>query len=90
MGLSEPRRRTLAFWSLGLVFLALLGSVAAWLFVDGYPIDWPLMGLMTATLASIVAVVVKPTRPRLHVAVNGIAIALTFPFAAWVLWRIFV
>jgi hypothetical protein len=69
--------------------LALAGSVAAWLFVDGYAIDWPSIGLMTATLASIVAVLIRPTRPRLHIALNGIAIALTFPFAAWVLWRIF-
>jgi hypothetical protein len=89
MGLSESRRRTLAFWSLGLALLALSGSVAAWLFVDGYAIDWPWMGLMTATLASIAAVLIKPTRPRLHIALNGIAIALTFPFAAWILWRIF-
>ena len=89
MGLSEPRRRTLAFWSLGLVLLALLGSIAAWLFVDGYPLDWPLMGLMTATVASMGAVLVNPTRPRLRVALDGMAIALTFPLAAWVLWRIF-
>jgi hypothetical protein len=90
MDLSEPRRRTLAFWSLGLVLLALMGSVAALLFVDGYALDWPLMGLTTATVASMGAVLIKPTRPRLRVALNGIAVALTFPFAAWVLWRIFV
>jgi hypothetical protein len=89
MDLSESRRRTLAFWSLGLILLALSGSVAAWLFVGGYAIDWPWMGLMTATLASIVAIVIKPTRPRLHTALNGIANVLTFPFAAWLLWRMF-
>ena len=89
MDLSEARRRTLAFWCLGLVLLAMAGSIAAWQLVDGYAIDWPLMGLMVATLASAIAGLVKATRPRLHFALNGIAIALTFPFATWALWRIF-
>jgi hypothetical protein len=89
MDLSESRRRTLAFWSLGLVLLTLTGSIVAWLCVDGYAIDWPWMGLMAAILASMVAILIEPTRPRLHIALSGIAIALTFPFATWVLWRIF-
>jgi hypothetical protein len=89
MALSESRRRTLAFWALGFVLIALAGSIVASLFVAGYAIDWPWMGLMTATLASIAAILTKPTRPRLHFALNGIAIALTFPFATWALWRIF-
>jgi hypothetical protein len=89
MGLSDSRRRTLAFWSLGLVLLALTGSIVARIYVDGYTIDWPWMGLMVATLASVGAILIKPTRPRLHSALNGVAIALTFPFATWVLWRMF-
>jgi hypothetical protein len=89
MVLSESQRRTLALWSLGLTLVAVAGSIAAWLFVDGFAIDWPLMGLMAATLASMAAVIANPTWPRLRIALNGIAIALTFPFAAWVLWRIF-
>jgi hypothetical protein len=76
-----------AFWSLGLVLLALLGSVAAWQFVDGHAIAWPMIGLNTATVASVAAALIKPTRPSLHIALNGIAIARTFPVAAWVLWR---
>jgi hypothetical protein len=72
-----------------LVLCALAGSVAAWLLVDGYAIDWPMMGLMAATLTSMAAVLAKPTQPRLRVALDGVAIALTFPCATWILWRIF-
>ena len=89
MVLSESRRRTFASWSLGLTLFAVAGSIAAWLFVDGYAIDWPLMGLMAATLASMTAVLAKPTRPGLRIALNRIAIALTFPLATLILWRIF-
>jgi hypothetical protein len=89
MVVSESRRRHLALWSVGLVLFAVIGSIAAGLFVDGYAIDWPFMGLMAATLASLAAVLATPRRPRVHAALNGIAIALTLPFAAWVLWRIF-
>jgi hypothetical protein len=89
MVVSESQRRTLALWSLGLTLVAITGSMAAWSFVDGYAIDWPLMGVMAATLGSMAAVLANPTRPRLRSALNGIAIALTFPFATWVLWRIF-
>jgi hypothetical protein len=89
MGLPESRRHTLAFWSLGLVLFALTGSIVAWMSGDGYPIDWPWIGLMVATLASTAAILIKPTRPRLHTVLNGVAIALTFPFATWVLWRVF-
>jgi delta 1-pyrroline-5-carboxylate dehydrogenase len=89
MVLSESQRRNLALWSLGLTFCALVGSITAWLFVDGYAIDWPLMGIMAATLASMGAVLAKPARPRLRIAFNAIAMALTLPFTSWVLWRIF-
>jgi hypothetical protein len=89
MDLSESRRRTLAFWSIGLTFLAMAGSIAAWQFVDGFAIDWPLMGIMVATLASMAAVLIRPIRPRLYLALTGIALTLTFPLATWVLWRIF-
>jgi hypothetical protein len=89
MVLSESQRRTLALWSLGLTLCAMVGSIAGWLLVGGYSIDWPLMGIMAATLASMAAVLANPTRPRLRVTLNGIAIALTLPFSAWVLWRTF-
>jgi hypothetical protein len=89
MGLSDSRRRTLAFLSLGLFLLALSGAIVARLFIDGYLIDWPWMGLIAASMASIAAVLIKPTRSRLGSALEGIAIALTFPLATWVLWRIF-
>ena len=89
MNHSESQRRSLAFWSLGLVILAMAGSFAAWQFVDDYTIDWPLMGIMAATLASLTAQLLKPTRPRLIFAPKGIAIALTLPLATWILWRFF-
>ena len=89
MDLSESQRRSLAFWSLGLVILAMAGSFAALQFVDGYTIDWPLMGIMAATLASLTAQLVKPTWPRLIFALKGIAIALTLPLETWILWRFF-
>jgi hypothetical protein len=89
MVLSDSQRHNLALWSLGLTCCAVVGSIAAWLFVGGYAIDWPLMGIMAATLASMGAVLANPTRPRVRIALNGIAIALTFPCATWVLWRIF-
>jgi hypothetical protein len=90
MWLTESRRRTLASCSLGLALLAIAGSVAARLFVDGYDIDWPMMGIMAATVASAAAILIKPTRSTLRLVLNGIALALTFPLAAWILWRIFV
>jgi hypothetical protein len=65
------------------------GSIAAWQFVDGYAIDRPLMGIMVATLASMAAILIKPSRPMLHHTLNRISGALTLPCAAWVLWRIF-
>jgi hypothetical protein len=68
--------------------LALSGAIGARLFIDGYLIDWSWMGLIVASIASIAAVLIKPTRSRLGNALEGIAIALTFPFATWVLWRI--
>ena len=89
MVLSESQRHSLAFWSLGLTLCAVAGSIAAWLFVGGYAIDWPQMGIMAATLASMGAVLANPTRPGFRIALNGVAIALTFPCASWVLWRIF-
>jgi len=89
MRLSESGRRTLAFWAIGLTLLAMASSTAAWQLVDGYGIDWPLMGIMVATLTSMVAILIKPSRPMVQHALNGISVALTFPCAAWVLWRIF-
>ena len=87
MTISEPRRRTLAIWSFGLVLVSLTGSIAASFFLDGYVIDWASMGLMAATLMAMAALLAKPERPRLHRALNALAIALTIPFAAWVLLR---
>jgi hypothetical protein len=89
MVVSESQRRHLALWSIGLTLCALAVSLVAWLFVGGYAVDWPLMGILAATLASMGAVLANPTRPMLHIALNGIAVALTIPFATWVLWRIF-
>jgi len=90
MWLTESRRHTLAFWSLGLALLAMAGSIVAWLFVDGYDIDWPMMGIMAATIASASAILIMPKRPKLRLVLNGLALALTFPLSAWILWRIFV
>jgi len=89
MVLSESRRRALASWSLGLTAVAMAGSIAAWSFVEGYVIDWPLMGLMAATVVSMAAVLAGPARRRLSAALGGIGIALTFPFSTWLLWRLF-
>jgi hypothetical protein len=89
MDISPSTRRKLFLISGSLVLTALVLSVGAALMVGGNRMDWPLTGIVVATLLATAASLLGPDSPTLHRALTWLSMSLTFPCAAVVLVRIF-
>jgi hypothetical protein len=89
MSLTESSRRKLLLTSTGLVLTSLIGTAAASRWIDGFSPDWPMVGVMVATVAAAGAELSKANRPGVSRWLARISIALTVVCASLVLFRIF-